>query len=231
MTEVCTVFAPRPEHPKWRDDYRTLLSLQKRTAERFGHRHTVVTDCAMTEFNTIDAALPLSLMRALLVGMVRRLEMPVESDLVLVDADCLVARSLDEAFVGADFDLGLTARNDPVSPINNGAMYVPHGGARKALGFFLAALDRCGDHWGGDQEAISQVATPVGQVDSIAERAGASIKFLDILTHAVVPKTKGVKHERGPYVVHFKGETKDWAETYARKFILAGEKSSAPATG
>lgn len=219
--EVCTVFAPRPEHEKWRNDYVTFLRLQKRTAEHFGHRHTVVSDCAMRGFDTIAAALPLSLMRALLVGIIRRLSSGLESDIVFVDADCLIAKRLDRAF--GDFDLGLTARDDPISPINNGAMYVPQQGASSALSFFLSALDRCGDHWGGDQEAISEVASPIAAIGSTVDRAGARVKFLDIRTHAVVPKMKGVFHQSKPYIVHFKGEAKHWMKTYAAKFILQSE--------
>lgn len=221
--EVCTVFAPRPEHEKWRDDYIDLLALQKRTAERFDHRHTVVTDVPMPQFNCLTTHLPLSLMKAILLGMIRRLEAPVLSHLVLVDADCLIARSLDEAFPNNDFDLLLTRRLNDKSPINNGAMYIHRDGATRALHFFRAAYDRCADHWGGDQEAISDVAAPVPTDDRIEERCGARVSFVSMRKHAAVPKRQGTYHQSNPFIVHFKGDTKPWAKEYASKFILCDE--------
>lgn len=223
MIEVCTVFAPRSEHEKWRDDYVHLMELQKKTAEHFCCRHVVVSDVAMPGFNCFAATLPLSLMHAMIVGVIARLSAPVQSDLLFVDVDCLIANRLEPAFAAASFDLGLTSRDNEVAPINNGAMYVPKHGAMRAKEFFLAALDRCQDHWGGDQEAISQVALPISEVGSIAERGGARVKFLDIRKHAVNPQEKGIFHQGKPYVIHFKGETKAWMKHYAARFILQDE--------
>ncbi len=224
MIEVCTVFAPRPDHEKWRDDYLMLLELQKRTAEHFGHRHTVVTDGVLPGFETITTVLPDSLMKALLAGIIHRLSLPVDSHIVFVDADCLVARTLDDAFTEGDpFDLMVTRRLHDTAPVNNGAMYVHRDGAIAAQHFFFAAYHRCQDHWGGDQEAISEVCAPVPIDNRIEMRAGARVAFVSMLRHAAVPKRKGVYHHANPFIVHFKGETKPWAKTYAAKFILAKE--------
>ncbi len=160
----------------------------------------------------------------MIAGVIARLSRECEDDLVFVDVDCLVARNLDEAFERPEpFDVGLTARDNPVSPINNGVMYVPARGRSGALSFFRAALMRCRNHWGGDQEAISEVAKPILPDNTMEMRAGARVLFLPIKKYAVVPKTEGVRHEIGPFVVHFKGEKKDWMGTYAEKFILNGE--------
>jgi hypothetical protein len=225
--EVCTVWAPRPNHEKWRDDYLDLLALQRKTALQFGHVHTVVTDgAALPGFDCLQVRdMPESLMKAMIDGVLARLNEPVHSNLLFVDVDVLIGRSLDEAFPGT-FDLGLTFRDHPTAPINNGAMYVSHEGARAAKRFFCRAMELCGDHWGGDQEAISQAAMPVPAVECTKERQGARVAFLSMKTHSVVPKAFGKPHTGKPFSIHFKGETKPWAATYAERFILRGEKSA-----
>jgi hypothetical protein len=242
MIDVVTVFAPRREHPQWMD-YIPLLSLQRDSAVHFGHRHIVVTDDAepeglRREFSTMTVDLPHSLMRAQIAGQVAYLEQWTgDHPAVLVDADCLITRALDAAFDGT-FDLGLTHRDDPVSPIQNGAMYVAPGNKEGVLRFFRGALAICGDHWGGDQEAISAMAAPVPKLSSDKhERRSAKtivesrpswatnsealrIGFLNGLDYNVSPKVEGKRHARNPFVVHFKGETKAWMKTYAQRFVL-----------
>jgi hypothetical protein len=221
---VVTVFAPRPEHPNWRDDYVPLLKLQRATANRFGHPHIVVTDGDLgRDFDELAVTLPANLMRAQLAGQIAWLSSAQAKDCatLLVDADCLVARSLSPLFEGAeDFDLGLTPRADPVAPINNGAMYIPRGSAEAVLPFFRAALERCAEHWGGDQEAISAIAAPVLEPGGRGERFGARVLFLSMRHYNVIPKAEGARHKSNPFVVHFKGATKAWADLYARRFIL-----------
>jgi hypothetical protein len=234
MIDVVTVFAPRPEHPQWRD-YLPLLRLQRDAAQHFGHHHLVVTDDAesMREFETLQVDLPKSLMHAQLAGQVAYLEQWVEgggNPAVFVDADCLITRALDSAFDGS-FDIGLTHRDDEKSPINNGAMYLSGNQRRHVLLFFRGALAICGDHWGGDQEAISAMAAPVPKLSAdkeerkragtiIEDRDGLRIGFLNGLDYNVSPKVEGARHARNPFVVHFKGETKAWMGTYARRFVL-----------
>lgn len=232
MIDVVTVFAPRPEHPQWRE-YVPLLRMQAASAKHFGHRHIVVTDEPedFREFETLAAELPLELMPAQLAGQVAYLEQwSGDHPAVLVDADCLIARALDPAFDGS-FELGLTHRDDPRSPINNGAMYVGPGNKDGVLRFFRGALAICCDHWGGDQEAISTIAAPVPKLAEdketrkhaatiLEERDGLRIGFLNGLIYNVSPKQEGKPHRRNPFVVHFKGETKAWMKTYAEKFVL-----------
>lgn len=219
--EVVTVWAPRPMHQKWRKDYIDLLQLQKLTAERFGHAHTIVTDTAMPSgFDTIVTDLPASLMKAMLAGVIERLDRGGMNDLVFVDADCLIAKDLAPAFDDDLFDIGLTRRTSDLSPINNGAMYVRGSCATLAVDFFEKAFERCGDHWGADQEAISEAAAPVPDHCCVEERNGLRFGFLLMKAYAAVPKTPGKKHDKLPYIVHFKGDTKPWARVYAENFIL-----------
>lgn len=221
QVEVVTVWAPRPELPNYRD-YTKLMLIQRATARKFGHLHTVVTDCPyLVGFDTVRVPLPSNLMQAQLAGQLSFLQSWSGSHpVVLVDADCLIARDLSDAFDGS-FDIGLTNRIDERSPINNGAMYLAAGSKEAALAFFGKALDMCGEHWGADQEAISAAAAPVPAGHGVEERFGVRFAFFSMLTHNVIPKEEGREHKKKPYVVHFKGEVaKDWANTYARKFIL-----------
>lgn len=222
--EVVTVWAPRPKHEKWREDYMALLRLQSLTALRFGHAHTILTDAPKgTGFPLLSVVqqvkLPQNLMQAMIAGVVARLSLPSEH-LLFVDADVLVGRELDSAFSGA-FDLGLTRRDDVRSPINNGSMYVHARGRAFALAFFERALARCGTHWGADQEAISAEAAPVPKEDGLVQtRPGGQIGFLSMRDYSCVPKTRGLEHSTQPYTIHFKGESKDWAADYADLYLL-----------
>ena len=223
--QVCTVWCPRPKHEKWRDDYLHIMALQKQTAERFGHDHLVVTDGpAIDGFNCLTVRdMPDSLMRAMIAGAIERLAQPVDSHILLVDVDVLIAKPLDEAFTG-EWDLGLTYRENEVAPINNGVMYLHRGGENAARRFFSRALARCKDHWGGDQEAISQEAQPVPQRDCVKVREGGlRLGFLNTKKHAAVPKAHLSKHDKETFAVHFKGDTKKWLEDYANNFLLKAE--------
>lgn len=219
--EVVTVWAPRPMHEKWRQDYLDLLRLQRRTAEQFGHEHSVVSDEQMGDpFDCLLANLPESLMRAMIAGVIARLKLGAHNDLVFVDADCLVARDLAPAFDDDMFDIGLTNRISDKSPINNGAMYVRGSCALACVPFFERALALCGDHWGADQEAISQAAAPVPDQSCVEDRDGLRFGFISMKKYAAVPKTPGKVHDKLPFIVHFKGDTKPWAAEYAERFIL-----------
>lgn len=219
--EVVTVWVPRPDHPKWREDYIDLIELQRQTAHHFGHTHIVVTDSeGRGKFERLICNLPQSVMKAMLAGVLERLARPVTSDLVFLDCDALIGKDLSEAF-DCSFDLGLTRRLNKLAPINNGAVYVPQQSVAHADSFFRRALDICGDHWGADQEAISQIAAPVPEISgTIENRGGTRIAFLSMKTHNAIPKYEGKLHRSLPFVIHFKGQTKIWAQTYAEKFIL-----------
>lgn len=218
LIEVVTLLAPRdPE--KWKT-YLPLIELQRRTCEKFGHKHVVITDTDLPGFNTFKAEMPENLMRAILTGQLEYMKAwPGGYPVVLVDVDCLIARNLKAAFTGR-FDVALTNRyGNPVAPINNGAMYFA-GAKAVAVRFLTRALELCKDHWGGDQEAIAQAVAPVPEGPGRCFRFGGRFQFLSMLTHNCVPKQEGVAHMSGPFVVHFKGDRKHWMKTYAESFIL-----------
>lgn len=220
MTEVVTVWAPRKHHEKWRgDEYLTLLALQRATAKRFGHTHTLITDDYSIE-DAVHVALPENLMQAMLAGVIARLKRPVSDHLLFADMDVLIAKNLDPIFSSRSFDIGLTNRIDQVSPINNGSMFVAARARMRALHFFEEALAQCEPHWGGDQEAISRMVMPVPEPDhdQVLKRNGVRVWFMRMKVYAAVPKEINALHKS--YTVHFKGETKAWAEQYARIRIL-----------
>lgn len=226
MIEVVTFYSPRPGHEKLIADFGRLMILQKKTAEKFGHRHVVISDRQFKHLNVCQVSLPESLMKAILAGQVAYLEQwSGEHPVVMVDADCLIARNLAEAF-WLPFDLGLTNREHDSARINNGAMYIAPGNKPAVLRFFKGALASCQDHWGGDQEAISRMAEPIPLGHCIEARryegidAPLRMGFFSMKTHNVVPTMPGVRHKKNPYVVHFKGDRKQWMELYASKFIL-----------
>lgn len=220
--EVVTVWAPRKNHEKWRgEEYLQLMKLQRETALYHGHRHTIVTDDDSLDLpNALHVELPENLMRALLAGIVSRLRAPTAGPILFADMDVLIARPLDSVFLSRKFDLGLTNRIDPVAPINNGSMYLHPRGSGRALRFFERALESCEPHWGGDQEAISRMAAPVPEPnqDTIEMRGDLRIWFMRMKVYAAVPKVENAPHHS--FTVHFKGETKVWAEQYARTRIL-----------
>lgn len=201
--------------------YMQLLSYQQRSVRQFGHEHLVVTDDADVpkSYNKLECSLPTEVMPAMIAGVLERLAHPVNSHLLFVDVDVLIGRNLEEVFDGS-FDLGLTRRVNNKAPINNGAMYVHQDGWAHAEGFFRRAYALCGNHWGADQEAISQAAAPVPDVEGIEIRDGMRLAFLSMKLHNCIPKSKGLPHTNKPYVIHFKGGTKVWAQTYAANFIF-----------
>lgn len=214
---VVTVYAHRPEHPKF-IDYLPFLRAQKLSAQRFGHKHVVVTDTDLRgEFREIRTSLSQELMPAMIEGVLVGLRRSNgKAHFVFVDADCLINKDLEPAFGGV-WDIALTRREHDSSPINNGAMFVNAAGVGAAIRFFERALSLCGTHWGADQEAISQAAFPVPDMEMVAERGGTRIAFVSMKTHAAVPAKVMAAHRS--YVVHFKGETKTWMLDYAKRFL------------
>jgi hypothetical protein len=217
--EICTVWAPRPDSEQYRADYLEMMDYQKRSVERYGHFHTVVTDDFSLgwRYNTLPVTLPREVMPAMIAGVVERLIRPVTNHIVFVDVDVLVVRNLEAVFDGT-FDLALTHRQNPVAPINNGVMYMDATGAQKSLSFFQHALSICELHWGGDQEAISRAAAPVPDEDCTEDRDGFRLRFLPMKRYAAVPKLRGHRH-RDAFCVHFKGETKRWMAEYCRTHV------------
>lgn len=224
MIDVVSVYAPRRRNAHFMD-YMPMFKAQQRTCEKFGHRQVIVTDdpaaVAAAGFETISVSLPKSLMFALMAGQLAWLENWTGADhTVLVDADVLIGRDLASAFTG-EFDIGITNRNVPESPVNNGAIYVDKAARQQALDFWTRAYQLVGDHWGGDQEAIAKAAAPVPLEDhGIEVRSGARIAFLPCSKYNMTPGVNGAAGTGKPYAIHFKGERKHRMADYARAYIL-----------
>lgn len=213
MLDVVTVFAPRPEHPKWRD-YLELLKLQKKSVVRAGHRHLVVSDRELPGYETLVVELPASLNHALLGGQIAALKAWSDREpMVILDADCLVLRRLDAVF-DSTFEIGLTNRNDRYAPIQNGAMYFAAGSRVAAIQFLQCAFDQCEEHWGGDQEAIAAAVAPVPSEHIVLQRFGVRVSFLSTKTHNWSPKRLQSRLKPHQFVVHLKGERKDLAQPF-----------------
>lgn len=222
IIDVVSVWAPRPRHPKWSNDYINLLRLHCLSAKKFGHRSVVVSDAkndpgvAGWQGKFVRADLPASLMHAILAGQIAAVEQWDDArDIVLADIDCLVNRDLSAAFDGT-FDVLLTRRDDLKAPIQNGAMYFARGSKSVALQFLKRAYDLCGSHWGGDQEALAAAVAPVPSTYCIEERFGARFNFAscDPYNHS-----SKVSKPRKTYIEHFKGDTKSLMHSHAH-FVL-----------
>lgn len=225
MIDVIPVWAPRPNDRAVRSatlemaKYLQLMDLQRRSCERFGHRHRVVSDQDLPAFDVIKAELPEKFSFAMVAGQIAALEQWDNKDhLVLADCDVVIARDLAGAF-GDGFDIGLTSRIEPDSPINNGVMYVSAGAREAALKFFRAAYELCQGHWGGDQQAVSKAAAPVHE-NGDWMRQGARIRFLPCKRFNMTPGVNGIAGKGNPFAVHFKGKRKHQMQAFADAFVL-----------
>ena len=228
MVEVVSVWAPRPENEKWRDDYLAMLAMQQESAERVGHRHILVTDDpSPPEGLCILHPMQQSLMHAILEGQLAYVShhWTGENPLVVLDLDCLIMQSLEGVFAkgtgiaGGAFNILLTVRENPISPVQNGAMYFSAGSKAHAVSFFSRALASCESHWGGDQEALSRAAAPIGAPHTMHQRHGAWIAFesTDSLNHTT--KKRIPKRTRARYVAHFKGNAKQFMRPFFDKLM------------
>lgn len=221
MLTIVTPFAPRPDHALWMN-YVPLLKLLARSAKRFGHRHLIVTDGDLDGgFETLKVELPRPLMPAILAANVAYLEVWDDTHpVVFCDADCLVMRDLNEVFDGS-FDIGLTHRNNPRDPINNGVIYLAAGARAAALKFFRHALSVCVEEWGGDQWAVAAAAAPVPVKDCIEDRDGVRFAFLPMRVYQAIPTWHPHVQQGKPFVVHFKGRRdKGLMRDYAAKAAI-----------
>lgn len=232
MLEVVTVWAPRPEHPKF-GDYLKLLELQARTVKRAGHRHRVVSDVELRRYDTLRVDLPHALMHALIAGQLAYMrQWSGAHRVVLADIDCMIVGDLDRAFTG-EWDVAVTRREHPTQPIQNGVMYFDaNERAREAAVALLAqTLVLCGEKWGEDQEALALALAPVPPENTIAERYRARVAFLptELHNHSHKFGRPRVKAER--FVEHFKGvPAKGFAAGYVRDLFAPPPAYGPPRT-
>lgn len=224
MIEVASVFAPRGHPSKW-TPFVELLGIQRETARYHGHQWTLISDRKLRDFGGHIVPLPGNLMLALITAQLEFLKRWDDSHpAVMLDADCLVARDLHQAFDGS-FDIAVTNRPNPTQPINNGAMYFSAGSKRFAIPLFERLLAECPPDcaWGQDQEALARCLSPIPEGHGVFVRRNARIGFLSMKLHNCAPVLPGAIHGSNPFVVHFKGKkAKGWMSIYARRFILSG---------
>src|SRR6478752_5000517 len=93
VMHVVSFYAPRPEHPFFRD-YQPFLNLLRLSCARFGHRHIVLTDDPAVGDDAYVTDLPRSLMKATIAAQLAYLEDPqfAETPTLLTGADCVLAR-------------------------------------------------------------------------------------------------------------------------------------------
>lgn len=219
--EVVTVWAPRPDHPKWQN-YLPLLDLQIKTAKRAGHHHRVVTDAELHGYTKLHVDLPKPLLRAIVTAQLAYMKQwDASHRVVLLDVDCMVVRNLHPAFTG--FDVGLTIRDHPTQPVQNGVMFFEATQKAKAAAIEMLerTLEICGTQWGEDQEALAQVVDSPGRPGREI-RFGAQFEFIHIERHNHADKSNPRRRlSRLVFIEHFKGDTKHQAADYVERLFRA----------
>lgn len=220
---VVSCYLHREAHQPQPVDWPQLVGLLDRSAARVGARHLCITDAATAPSlpceTHIVAGLPEDLMRAWVAAQHAFLrDHPWPGDLVLVGADCLVARPLAPAF-GDEFDVAVTSRpGGGPQGINNGAIYVPAHGRAHAKALLKRACATCRTHWGADQESIAAALSPVPVAPGTIElRHGARIAFRGMRGFNFSPDKAADAGEA--FVVHFKGTRKAWMPRWAAQHL------------
>lgn len=214
---VVSVFMERDAHKPYTVDWRRLLRLLDASARKFGCRHLCLTDPATAHTLPCDTyaleGLPDELMPAIILAQRAFLTSgEFDADAVLVGADCLVNRDPRAAFE-AGADVVVTSRPDHGGPLNNGAVYCPLHGRSHALALYDRATAACRDHWGGDQEAVTEAVAPIPRAYGIETRHGARIAFRPMATHNHPLDRPSQSSEA--FIVHFKGGRKGWMPEWA----------------
>lgn len=217
---VCSFFAPRPEHPFYRD-YTPFLNLLRQSCERFGHRHIVLTDDPAVGEDAYVTPLPRSLMRATIAAQLAYLDDPQFADVptLFTGADCVLAQ--DPAMVDTRGVYMVVTVDDRFLDcrMNCGAMFIPVPKAVRWI--WREALARCGDDWGDDQTSLWSVITDSKPVWS-------SIREIPCDPYNLAPEHPGDDCRRG-VVLHFRGARKNWMVDYCHKWLGFGDGITAVA--
>lgn len=209
---ICSFWAPRPEHPFFQD-YQPYLRLLDESCRCFGHRHIVLTDDAAqcADCDTHQSELPRSLMKAYLAALVAYLEDKQFADTptLLTGADCALAN--DPIVMAHDADLVITTDDRFLDcRMNCGAIYVRR--PADVAHVFRDALERCGDEWGDDQRAI------YGAIKA----SNLTVHELPCDPYNLAPDNPGDDCSRG-IVLHFRGPRKRWMVDYCHTHLGIGE--------
>lgn len=213
---VASFFAPRPEHPRWRD-YLPSLRLLQASCDRLGLRHVVLGDAPVDGFDVIETpGISRELMPAFLEAQRHGIE-ALDDDLLLVGADCVIARDPSGPFAGAGISVTLGDFWD--CRLNTGAIWIRYDARADAARMWTQAREGMGTAWGDDQLAIASQFAPLPyQVPEYGCRAGAEVQFLPVDPWNLAPDHE--QHDCSHAVVlHFRGNRKEWSGRWCKRFL------------
>ena len=210
---VVSFFAPRPEHPKWRDDYLPMLALLEASCRRYGHRHIVLSDVKVDGYDTFVCELPRQLMPATIAAQAQYLRVH-DSPVLFTGVDCVLAGD-PLAVLARGFDIAMTVDKFPECPLNTGAMFVRDCGL--ALAYWEKALAVCGNEWGDDQKCLARVFNAPDTPATVVVGEGQVIDFLPMLPYHFAPRN--VDDVRPATVVHFRGRRKAFMREYCSRHL------------
>lgn len=216
---VLSFLTPRQEHPRWRD-YASSLRLLQTSCDRLGLTHLVISDQDLDGYATFRAELPRDLMPAILTGQAAAIE-ALDDDLLLVGADCVIARNPAGALTGCD--MAVTLGNFSDCRLNTGAIWVRRSARRRAVDLWRAGLAGMGNQWGDDQIAIAAQLAPLPDEPMCwVHRAGLDVGFLPVDPWNLAPSDPRDDCSHA-VVLHFRGSRKVWAGEWCNRFLGFGD--------
>jgi hypothetical protein len=214
---VASFFAPRPEHPRWRD-YLPSLRLLQASCDRLGLQHVVLGDTRLEGFDVLTSPLPRDLMPAFLEAQRHGIE-TLDDDILLVGADCVIGRDPSAPFAAASLTVTLGDFWD--CRMNTGAIWVRRDAREAAAELWTRALDGMGLAWGDDQLALADQVGPLPnlwRLPTIEDRLGLSVQFLPVDPWNLAPDNEAHDCSHG-VVLHFRGNRKEWSGRWCRRFL------------
>lgn len=194
------------------------LALLQRSCDRLALTHLVISDVDLDGFATFRTPLCRDLMPAFLEGQAAAMER-LDDDLLLVGADCVIARHPREGFSGAD--VAVTIGDFWDCPLNTGAIWVRRHARKQVAAMWRQARETMGEAWGDDQIAIASNFQPLphfSQVPMQAERSGLNVAFLPVDPWNLAPADRKDDCSHA-VVLHFRGNRKDWAPEWCERFL------------
>lgn len=214
---VASFFAPRPEHPRWRD-YLPSLRLLQASCDRLGLPHVVLGDAPIDGFDVLRSDLPRDLMPAFLMAQRHGIE-ALDDDLLLVGADCVIARNPSLPFSGTDLSVTLGDFWD--CQMNTGAIWVRRSAREAMAELWGRAIDGMGVQWGDDQLALAAQVSPLPDLRTLPTmetRHGLRVQYLPVDPWNLAPNDEA--HDCSHAVVlHFRGNRKEWSGRWCRRFL------------
>jgi hypothetical protein len=215
---VASFFAPRPEHPRWRD-YLPGLHLLQASCDRLGLRHVVIGDEPVEGFDVLSVPdLPRLLMPAFVTGQRHAIE-TLDDDLLLVGADCVIAKRPDYPLEIADIAVTLGDFWD--CQLNTGAIWIARAARGIAAEMWRAAEHGIKDVWGDDQIAICRQFEPLPDLrtlPTIQKRGSVRVAYLPVDPWNLAPVAPADDCSHA-VVLHFRGNRKEWAAEWCERWI------------